>query len=298
MFLLRRNCKIGILFLFIAVSLTLTFCSLRGKENNHIIENTSESNKLSMNAMLQYNTEASSDLPTQITDNLPQDAAVTFYSTEQNIPVLFYVEDSNEPAVIWINGEKYPFSYGLGYSPMESEAPFFSICDINNDAEADILICGTSYRTELRQDVYLSNGTGGYIELGDVTWNKNETQHSFTFHATCRDAYQIQITSPDWNIDETKKVEEALAGQLVLLGVYDGEGNVTEYGQNWEMSQLQGKSVTYIHDEAGNTYLCYETQIEAGYSEYTLGYGFRFEYLIADGMYELKNVEFIDEVES
>lgn len=124
-------------------------------------------------------------------------------------------------------------SYGLGYSPMESEAPFISICDINNDAEPDLLICGTSYRTELRQDVYLSYGTNGYIELGDVTWNKNDVMHPFLFKASYIDAYQVHITAPDWNIDETMKVEEALAEQLVSLGLYDGHGNVTEYGRSW-----------------------------------------------------------------
>lgn len=280
-----------------SLSLTLTSCSSRSKESNNIIENTSGTNKLIMNAMLIYTAESSSDLPAQITDNLPQDVGVAFYSTEQNINILFYVEDSNEPAAVWINGEKYPFSYGLGYSPMESEAPFISICDINNDAEPDLLICGTSYRTELRQDIYLSNGTSGYIELGDVTWNKNDVMHPFLFKASYMDAYQVHITAPDWNIDETKKVEEALAEQLVSLSLYDGHGNITEYGRSWEMSQLQGKSVEYIHDEDGNTYLYYEAQIEAGYSEYTLGYGFRFEYLISDEMYELKNVVFIDCVE-
>ena len=52
--------------------------------------------------------------------------------------ILFYVADANEPAVIWINGKSYPFSYGYGYSPMESEAPLISICDINNYTEPSV----------------------------------------------------------------------------------------------------------------------------------------------------------------
>lgn len=84
-----------------------------------------------------------------------------------------------------------------------------------------------------------------------------------------------------------------LKEELTTLGIYDENGNVTEYGQDWEITQLQGKSVNYTQDNEGNTYLYYETQIEAGYSEATLGYGFQFQYLIADKGYILQNVVFI-----
>lgn len=109
MFLLQRNCKVSIILLYIVFILTLTSCSSRSMESNNIIENTSGTNKLIVNAMLIYTAESSSDLSAQITNNLPQDVGVAFYSTEQNYNILFYVEDSNEPAVVWINGEKYPF---------------------------------------------------------------------------------------------------------------------------------------------------------------------------------------------
>lgn len=121
--------------------------------------------------------------------------------------------------------------------------------------------------------------------------------HSFSFDASYVEGYQVQITAPDWNIDETSKLEEALAEQLVALGIYDEQGNVTEYGKSWEISQLQGKSVAYVQDKGGNARLYYEAQVEAGYSEYTLGYGFRFVYLIDDAGYELENVVFIECVE-
>lgn len=277
MFILQSNRKIGFLLLTITFLLTLTSCGLEEQE-------------ITMYAMNPFSTQLDSDLPSWIVDKLPADVDRGFYYAEQDVNVLLYVEDSQEPAVVWINEEKYPFSYGYGYSPMESEAPFISIRDINKDTRLDVLMHGISYRTEWRQDVYLSDGEGGYTELGDVTWNKADMVHSLQFTANYEEAYRVRITAPEWNIDEIKDVEGYLLEELIPLGLYDEEGKLTDYGRNWELSQLQGSSVTYRQDEDGNTYLFYEAEIEAGYSEYTIGCGFRFEYLISDGVYELKNV--------
>lgn len=109
------------------------------------------------------------------------------------------------------------------------------------------MMYGTAYRTELRQDIYLSGENGAYCELGDITWNKNQASHNFSFNASLLDGFQ-----------------------------------------------LQGYSIQYAKKEDGHTYLYYDTQIEAGYSEYCIGYGFRFEYLIQDNKYVLNTVSFMN----
>lgn len=286
MFTLRRNCKIG--FVFLCIGLIVTSCGTGNKESDRIASSFNGS-QIMQDAMPAY-VKGDTELPESLANHLPEDIELAFYWTGQDLNILFYVADANEPAVIWINGKSYPFSYGYGYSPMESEAPLISICDINNDTEPDILISGTAYRTELRQDAYLSDGAGGYIELGDVTWNKGEITHPFSFHASYGNNYKVRIAAPDWKIDETEELDKMLKEELTALGIYDESGNITEYGQNWEITQLQGKSVNYTQDDEGNTYLYYETQIEAGFSEVILGYGFQFRYLIAEKGYNLQNV--------
>lgn len=273
------------------VGLMVTSCGTSSKESG-IISPAIENSQLIQDSMLVY-IKGDSELPESLSGYLPEDIELAFYWIGQDLNILFYVADANQPAVVWINGKGYSFSYGYGYSPMESEAPFISICDINKDTERDILISGTAYRTELRQDAYLSDGAGGYAELGDVTWNKGEVTHPFSFHASYGNDYKVRIAAPDWKIDETKELDKMLKEELTTLGIYDENGNVTEYGQDWEITQLQGKSVGYTQDNEGNVYLYYETQIEAGYSEATLGYGFQFQYLIADKGYILQNVVFI-----
>lgn len=240
--------------------------------------------------MYVYNAAQSIVLPAYVVEDVPIDAPL-FYYQEPGLDVQLYVKDSTDPATVWINGEKYPFSYGCGYSPTRNDAPYICICDINQDAKPDILLYGSSYRTELRQDVYLSNENDGHTELGDITWNPNDTLHTFVFNAEYMDNFQIHISVPSWNIDEIKQLDENLATELTSLGLYE-DSILTEYGREWKIDQLQGKSIGIIKKDS-NTYLYYEALIEAGYSEYTTGYGFRFEYQIENNVYNLTNISFI-----
>lgn len=80
-----------------------------------------------------------------------------------------WVEDEQKPGKILINGQEYPYSFGE-YYPHGGENPQVCVKDINGDGEPDILMRGEAYRAQIRQEVYLSDGSGGYRELGDVTW--------------------------------------------------------------------------------------------------------------------------------
>ena len=51
------------------------------------------------------------------------DGTIRFTWETEDLNIELFVEDSEQPAVVVINDVQYPFSYGYGYSPMESEAP-------------------------------------------------------------------------------------------------------------------------------------------------------------------------------
>lgn len=297
MCILWRNRKIKILLLFISVITGVTSCGPNITNKNESNKKNIQTEPFVMEPMLVYHSGITEQLSSQIIDNLPQDNnSKIFYYIKDDISLLFYSNTLEEPASLWINGKEYPFSYGLNYNPQESEAPLICICDINNDDLSDIMMYGTAYRTELRQDIYLSGENGAYCELGDITWDKNQASHNFSFNASLLDGFQVHITASDWSVEETRKLSQELTDVLIALDLYDENSSMlTDYGHEWKkLNQLQGYSIQYAKKEDGHTYLYYDTQIEAGYSEYCIGYGFRFEYLIQDNQYILNTVSFMD----
>lgn len=197
-------------------------------------------------------------------------------------------------AVVSINGIEYPFSYA-GYAPV-AEEPELAVYDVNKDGIDDFLFRGEAYRTELRQDVYLSAQDGNYVELGDVTWNNLNTDlNTFSFEARYVDDYSIHVVSDEWNIDEIVPIQAPSWLDIVHEeGIYDKKGKVTQYGSELLLETLQGQSVKYIKNNSENIELIYSAQIAAGYSEYCLGWSFSFVYSIIDEGYELKSVSLIE----
>ena len=94
---------------------------------------------------------------------------VCFSYSGEGIQILLCAGDGYEPAKIYIQGEAYDFSFA-GYSPQGTEPPEVCLADVNGDGVPDVLLRGEAYRAQIRQDIYLSDGEGGYRELGDVTW--------------------------------------------------------------------------------------------------------------------------------
>lgn len=276
MFVLRRLCKIGCGAIIVVVIIFISGC-----DNEKV-----------------YRESFSAD---EITDTMHLAGEITpdngdiirFTWKTEDLSVELFVEDSEQPAVVMINDVKYPFSYGCGYSPMDSEAPLIKILDANNDGYEDILIVGTSYRTELREDFYLSKENGTYTELGDFTWNKQDEAKTLLFKAEYTDTLSVEIRSDEWNIlAEVPISKKLLYDVLIPIGVYDEKEKLTEYGASelFQLDQLQGDKIEYKIDDEGRLHVYYYALIEAGYSEYTLDCGFTFEYLISTEGYELEQV--------
>lgn len=214
---------------------------------------------------------------------------VSFSYLSEDMQILFCAHDRYEPAKVRIQGEEYDFSFE-GYSPQGTEPPEICLTDINGDSVPDVLLRGEAYRTEIRQDVYLSDGEGGYRELGDVTWRGWESGQEIPFTVTYEDDYRIHIKMPQHGIDRTEEMHTSFREMAGELGIYDGEGKVTEYGRAaWAVDTLQSQAVRYIV-ENGNVALRYEAQIASGYSEYGLGWCFVFLYDITDSGYVLTSV--------
>lgn len=200
-----------------------------------------------------------------------------------------WVEDEQKPGKILIKGQEYPYSFG-GYYPRGGENPQVCIKDINGDGEPDILMRGEAYRAQIRQEVYLSDGTGGYREMGDVTW-RSESLQEFPFNVSYEDDYRVHVTMPGYGIDRTVEMQTSFLELVQELGIYDETGKVTEYGRGFiEQPNLQSQAVRYMQADDGTVTLRYEAQIEAGYSEYCLGWCFVFVYGITDDGYELQSV--------
>ena len=205
--------------------------------------------------------------------------------------LLWSVAEDSFSVSLWINDKAYPYSYGRFGS--FTEQPFVIIKDINNDGKNDILSYCFQYKTELRQDVYLSQPDGSYMELGDITWNPNSEEKAFEFSVEYKDNFMVHIQAPEYEIDVTEPIGEELQDVLKQLGVYEENGTLVEQGEKLISNQLQGKGITYAQDDNGKTYVIYDAPISLGYSDYHLPYGFQFVYMIGDNQYQLEKVSFI-----
>ena len=214
---------------------------------------------------------------------------VSFTYLSEDMQISLCVDDRYESARVSIQGEEYDFSFA-GYSPQGAEPPEICLIDVNGDGILDVLLRGEAYRTEIRQDVYLSNGEGGYRELGDVTWRGWESLQEFPFTVTYEDDYRIHIEMPQYGIDRMEEMHTSFQELVRELEIYDETGKVTEYGRTaWGVDTLQSQAVRYMK-ENGIVALRYEAQVASGYSEYGLGWCFVFLYDITDSGYVLTSV--------
>lgn len=200
-----------------------------------------------------------------------------------------WVEDEQEPGKILLNGQEYPYSFG-DYYPRGGENPQVYVADLNGDGEPDVLMKGEAYPAQIRQEVYLSDGAGGYRELGDVTWRSGSLEE-FPFTVSYEDDYRIHVAMPAYDIDQTVQMQTGFSELAQELDIYDENGKVTEYGRGYiEQPNLQSQAVRYLQADDGSVTLRYEAQIEAGYSEYCLGWCFVFIYEITEEGYKLQSV--------
>lgn len=274
----RRNAFIFIIAIFIA---TISGCAAKKEDASYEERRHMPlSGELSMEAM-------------EYTENIDGTEevgeTVCFSYTSDGVQISLCADNRYESAKAQIQGEAYDFSFA-GYSPQGTEPPEICLIDVNGDGTLDVLMRGEAYRTEIRQDVYLSDGKGGYRELGDVTWRGWESLQEFPFSVTYEDDYRIHIEMPQYGIDRTEEMHTSFQELVEELGIYDETGKVTEYGRTaWTVDTLQSQAVRYV-EENGTVTLRYEAQIASGYSEYGLGWCFVFLYDITDSGYVLTSV--------
>lgn len=116
-----------------------------------------------------------------------------------------WVEDEQEPGKILLNGQEYSYSFG-DYYPRGGENPQVYVADLNGDGEPDVLMKGEAYPAQIRQEVYLSDGAGGYRELGDVTWRSGSLEE-FPFTVSYEDDYRIHVAMPAYDGSVTLRYE-------------------------------------------------------------------------------------------
>jgi hypothetical protein len=232
-------------------------------------------------------------LPQNILDEMPKEypESISYYK-DNEFEIVLYTISLEEPSVIWIQGQPYPFSYGAGFYNGESgDTTQIAFYDINHDGVKDVLLQAERYRGRLRQEIYLSNEDGEYTELGDVTWETDESDYRVHFNASYEDDYMIHAVAKDVGIDQVFPVGSMIRRDGEILGWYDENSKVTEKGKSEYLEDFViGQAVRYLVDAKGNFLLRYEAQVWAGYSEYCTGCCFVTTYLVTNDGYQLQDI--------
>jgi hypothetical protein len=232
-------------------------------------------------------------LPQNILDEMPKEypESISYYK-DNEFEIVLYTISLEEPSVIWIQGQSYPFSYGVGFDNGASgDVTQIAFCDINHDGVKDVLLQAERYRGSLRQEIYLSNEDGEYTELGDVTWETDDSDYRVHFNASYEDDYMIHVVAKDVGIDQVFPVGSMIRWDGEALGWYDENGKVTEKGKSEYLEDsVIGQAVRYLIDAQGDFILRYEAQIWAGYSEYCTGCCFVTTYLVTNDGYQLQDI--------
>ena len=226
--------------------------------------------------------------------------AVRYYN-ENNVEVILYTDEKESDSYIMINGQEHPFSFPGYYSVRDWTCPEVCIYDINNDSIPDVFV--SDYYGDMNgmaQDAYLSDGNGNYKELGSVSWNMFYSYEKFPYEVILLDNFEAKIELEEFQISEVIELDKAFAEVAVDLGIYDKWGKITDYGLQWqsgtEISGYQSpyeKEISYIVNSEDIFVIRVISQIAAGYSDYNLGGGFVFEWIIQDEKYQLLNIDFM-----
>ncbi len=210
-------------------------------------------------------------------------------------------------AYLSINEEEYLFAGNdSSYEISGTSVPQVVLYDINGDDVQDIIIWvpySVAVGTAVEQNIYLS-GEDGYTVLGSMCWDMNEDTHAFAYSVELCDDYLVRISVPDYGIDSWVEMDESFAEQAKTLGLYDSEGKVTEYGDEWEAS-VSAEPVVYQapFEESiecglnadGEFVLRAYAPVASGYSSYSLGVTLVEDYKITDDACVLSDVNVLED---
>ncbi len=230
-----------------------------------------------------------------------------FKSEEDDLELTLSPGATGWGAYLSINGEEYLFTGNTSaYSVSALSVPQVILYDINGDEVKDIILWvpySVAVGTVIEQNIYLS-GDEGYTALGSMAWNMQEDTHAFTYSVELCDDYLVRISVPDYEIASWVEMDEAFMKQAKALGLYDSEGKITEYGDEWEALVSTEPNVYQAPFEEsiecglnadGEFVLRAYAPVASGYSSYKLGVTLVEDYKITDGAYVLSDVNILED---
>lgn len=114
----------------------------------------------------------------------------------------------------------------------------------------------------------------------------------------------------EFGIDAIADIDEdTMKYAYIPLEIYEENGNLTDYGKTWKHCQPDSieplsfgfwvqpwaEEISYFADENDRFVICVKYSLPAGFSDYTLGCGFIFDWTIEEGEYHLLDVRFFEE---
>ncbi|MCD8131494.1 MAG: hypothetical protein LUE16_09505 [Lachnospiraceae bacterium] len=226
-----------------------------------------------------------------------------FTSEEDGIELALSSGATGSGAYLTINEEEYLFAGNdSAYYVSALSVPRVVLYDLNGDEAKDIIIWAPysiAVGTAVEQNIYLS-GTKDYTALGSMAWNMDEESHAFDYSIELCDEYLVHLSIPDYKIDSWVELDETFIERAIALGLYDSEGAVTGYGLEWQETVSEESPVYQAPFEEsiecginadGEFVLRAFAPVASGYSGYPLGVTLVEDYKIADGAYELSDVQ-------
>lgn len=241
---------------------------------------------------------------------------VAYYYKAEDLEVVLYQEtDSQGYALdnmyVLLNGQKLFCEFSNnGYLLRDWIAPDICLYDVNGDGMPDVSLYGYLDRVSMVHCFYISTEDGAYKSLGSMVWDNESSYSRFPYEVSLLDGQKVHVELEEFGIDAIADIDEdTMKYAYIPLEVYDQNGNLTDYGKNWKdyrpdsieplsvgfWVQPWAKEISYFTDENDIFVICVKYSLPAGFSDYTLGCGFIFDWTIEEGEYHLLDVRFFEE---
>lgn len=237
-----------------------------------------------------------------------KEAEIAYYYKVDDLEVVLYQTGWDIYALI--NGQKLFCELAdIGYYLHSGWGPDICLYDVNGDGLQDVSLFDYLDSVSMVHCFYISTEDGTYRSLGSVVWDYESSYSRFPYSVSLLDGQKVHVELEEFKIDEVVDIDEdTMKYTYIPLEVYDENGNLTDYGKTWReyqpdsweppadgfWKQLWAEEIGCSVDENGSFVIRVKYALPAGYSRWTLGCGFIFDWTIEEGEYHLLDVRFFE----
>lgn len=303
--------------MLLVVLLMLTACSEAYSEG--VISGESDTEKTESSFILQdemmyFDREENREVLSEDTISKISGEVAYYYKVEDLEVVLYQETDSQGYALnniyVLLNGQKLFCEFLNGYLLRDWIAPNICLYDVNGDGMQDVSLYGYLDRVSMVHCFYISTEDGTYRSLGSVVWDNESSYSRFPYEVSLLDGQKVHVELEEFGIDAIADIDEdTMKYAYIPLEIYEENGTLTDYGKSWVdykpdswkppangfWAQPWAEEISYSADENDRFVICVKYALPAGYSSWTLGCGFIFDWTIEEGEYHLLDVLFFEE---